>query len=178
MAWFLGLSPYTWIMIAFILLLFLVMALGDIGGIEFDHDVGVGTDVDGGVSPLSPPIIASFGAAFGGFGTIFEYLEYGPVLTPLLAAACAGLVGAGTYMLMLDVFVKTQAKTRVDLATLVGSKGQVLVPVRPGQPGQIVFETATRGRTLLQAVADEEITKDEHVVVDSVVGISVKVHKV
>ena len=33
-------------------------------------------------------------------------------------------------------------------------------------------------QALLQAVADQEITTDEHVVVDSVVGNSVKVHKV
>ncbi len=177
MAWFLGLSPYTWIMIAFIVLFFLVMALGDIGGIDFDHDVGVG-DMGGGVSPLSLPIIASFGAAFGGFGTIFELLQFGPVLTPILAAACAGLVGAGMYVLMLNVFVKTQAETKVDLETLVGYKGQVLVPIRPGQPGQIVVVTEARGRTLLQAIADQEISTDEHVVVDSVVGNSVKVHKV
>ncbi len=178
MAWFLGLSPYTWIMIAFIVLLFLVMALGDIGGIDFDHDVGLGTDIGGGVSPLSLPIISSFGAAFGGFGTIFEFLGYGVVLTPILAAVCAGLVGAGMYVVMLNVFVKTQAETKVDLESLVGYKGQVLVPVRPGSPGQIVVVTEARGRTLLQAVADQEITTDEHVVVDSVVGNSVKVHKV
>ena len=178
MAWLLGLSPDTWIMIAFIVLLFLVMALGDIGGIDFDHDVGVGTEIGGGLSPLSLPIIASFGASFGGFGTIFEYLGYGEVLTPLLAAVCAGLVGAGMYVLMLNVFVKTQAETKVDLETLVGYKGQVLVPIRPGQPGQIVVVTEARGRTLLQAVADDAITTDEHVVVDSVVGNSVKVHKV
>ena len=169
MAWLLGLSPYTWIMIAFMALLFLVMILGDIGGIDFDHDVGVGGDIDGGVSPLSLPIMASFGAAFGGFGTIFEYLQYGPVLTPILAAACAALVGAGMYVLMLNVFVKTQAETKVELETLVGYKGQVLIPVRPGQPGQIVVVTEARGRTLLQAVADQEITTDEHVVVESVV---------
>ncbi len=178
MAWLLGLSPYTWIMIAFMVLLFLVMALGDIGGIDFDHDVGVGTDVGGGLSPLSLPIISTFGAAFGGFGTIFEFLGYGEVLTPLLAAACAGLVGAGMYVVMLNVFVKTQAETKVDLTTLVGYKGQVLVPVRPGQPGQIVVVTEARGRTLLQAVSDQEVTTDEHVVIDSVVGNSVKVHKV
>jgi len=177
MAWFLGLSPYTWIMIAFIVLLFLVMMLGDIGGVDFDHDIGVG-DVDAGLSPLSLPILTSFGAAFGGFGTIFEVLQYGPVLTPLLAAACAGLVGAGMYVLMLNVFVKTQAETKVDLVALVGYKGQVLVPIRPGQPGQVVVVTEARGRTLLQAIADQEITTDEHVIVDSVVGNSVKVHKV
>ncbi len=178
MAWLLGLSPYTWIMIAFLIILVLVMVLGDIGGIDFDHEVGVGGDIDGGLSPLSLPIIASFGASFGGFGTIFEFLNYGDVATPLLAFVCAGLVGAGMYVLMLNVFVKTQAETKVDLETLVGYKGQVLVPVRPGQPGQIVVVTEARGRTLLQAVSDQEITTDEHVVVESVVGNSVKVHKV
>jgi membrane-bound ClpP family serine protease len=82
------------------------------------------------------------------------------------------------YVLMLNVFVKTQAETKVDLADLVGFKGQVLVPIRPGQPGQVVIVTEARGRTLLQAISDEEITTDEHVIVDSVVGNSVKVHKV
>ena len=178
MAWFLGLSPYTWIMIAFIVLLFLVMVLGDIGGVDFDHDIGGGGDLDGGLSPLSLPIISSFGAAFGGFGTIFELLNFGLILTPILAMACAGLVGAGMYVLMLNVFVKTQAETKIDLETLVGYKGQVLVPIRPGQPGQIVVVTEARGRTLLQAIADQDIGTDEHVVVDSVVGNSVKVHKV
>ncbi len=46
------------------------------------------------------------------------------------------------------------------------------------QPGQIVVVTEARGRTLLQAIADEPIGTDEHVIVDSVVGNSVKVHKV
>jgi membrane-bound ClpP family serine protease len=82
------------------------------------------------------------------------------------------------YVLMLNVFVKTQAETKVDLESLVGFKGQVLVPIRPGQPGQVVVVTEARGRTLLQAIADQEITTDEHVVVDSVVGNSVKVHRV
>lgn len=176
MTWFLGLSPYTWIMIAFIVLLVLVMVLGDIGGIDFDHDIGVG-DV-GGVSPLSLPIIASFGAAFGGFGTIFELLGWGLVATPLMAAVCAGLVSSGMYVVMVHVFVKTQAETRVDLKSLEGAQGQVLVPIAPDRPGQIVVITEARGRTLLQAIADELIATDEHVVVDRVVGNSVKVHKV
>ena len=54
----------------------------------------------------------------------------------------------------------------------------MLVPIRPGQPGQIVVVTEARGRTLLQAIADESIGTDEHVIVDAIVGNSVKVHKV
>jgi len=172
----LGLSVYTWVMIAFFVLLLLVLVLGDIGGLDFDHDVGL--DVDTGLSPLSLPVVAVFGTAFGGFGTIFEGLELGNILTPILAAIFAGLVAGGMYVVMLNVFVKTQAETRVDLASLVGYKGQVLVPIRPGQPGQVVVVTEARGRTLLQAIADETIGTDEHIVVDSIVGNSVKVHRV
>ncbi len=172
----LGLSIYTWIMIAFILLLVLVLAMGDIGGVDFDHDIP--SDVGTGLSPLSLPILAVFGTAFGGFGTIFEVLNFGPLWTPLLAAAFAGLMGGGMYVVMLNVFVKTQAETRVDLQSLAGYKGQVLVPIKPGQPGQVLVVTEARGRTLLLAISDESIGTDEHVMIDSVVGNSVKVHKV
>ena len=171
-----GLSIYTWIMLAFVVLLLLVLVMGDIGGVDFDHDVP--SDVGTGLSPLSLPILAAFGTAFGGFGTIFEVLNFGVLWTPILAAIFAGLVGGGMYVLMFNVFVKTQAETRVDLTELVGYKGQVLVPIRTGQPGQVVVITEARGRTLLQAIADQEIGTDEHVVIESVVGNSVKVHKV
>ena len=176
----LGLSPYTWIMIAFFILLVLVLVLGDIGGIDFDHDID--TDVDTGLSPMSLPIVAVFGASFGGYGTLLETVGFGPVLSPVLvpvlAMVFALLTAGGMYVVMLNVFVKTQAEARVDLESLKGFRGQVLVPIRPGQPGQIVVVTEARGRTLLQAIADEAIGTDEHVVVDSAVGNSVKVHKV
>jgi membrane-bound ClpP family serine protease len=162
-------------MIAFFILLLLVLILGDIGGIDFDHDIG--TDVDTGLSPLSLPVVAVFGTSFGGYGTLLEILGFSPIVVPILAAVFAGLTAGGMYAVMLNVFVKTQAETRVDLETLAGYKGQVLVPIRPGQPGQIVVITEARGRTLLQAIADEPIGTDEHVVVDSAVGNSVKVHK-
>src|SRR5207249_8074138 len=87
---------------------------------------------------LSLPFVASFGTAFGGFGTLFETVGFGPIVTPILAAVFAVLVSGGLYVVMLILFVKSQAETRVDLATLVGYKGQVMIPIRPGQPGQIV----------------------------------------
>jgi membrane-bound ClpP family serine protease len=64
------------------------------------------------------------------------------------------------------------------LNDVVGSRGQVIVPIRPGHPGQIVVVTEARGRTLLQAVSEESIGTDEHVMIDSIVGTSVKVHRV
>ena len=175
MVGYLSLSLYTWIMIAFLLLLILVLVIGDIGHIDFGHDAAAG-DV-GPVSPLSLPIIASFGVAFGGFGTIYEVLGFGPVATPILAAASAGLLAAGMYVAMVRVFARSQAATRVDPAALQGIMGQVLVPIAPGRPGQVVVITDARGRTLLPAVADEEIATHEDVIVIGNVGQSVKVRK-
>lgn len=169
-------SGYTLIMLIFFIFLLAVLVLGDIGDF-FDVGGDVGTDVDTGLSPISLPVIGAFGTAFGAFGTVFEGLNYGPVLTALLATALAAVTAGGVWLLMYNFFVKAQAETRVDLADLVGYKGQVSVPVRPGQPGQIVVVTDARGRTLLQAIADELIGTDEHVVVESVVGNSVKVRK-
>lgn len=176
MADFLSLSLYTWLMIGFLALLLITLVLGDIGDFGFDHDVGVG--VDTGLSPLSLPIVAVFGTSFGGFGTLFESMGVGAFWTPTLAVIFAVLIAGGMWVLMLNVFVKTQAETRVNLSELIGYKGQVLVPIRPGQPGQVVVITEARGRPLLQAIADEPIGTDEHVTLDSIVGNSVKVHRV
>src|SRR4030067_3280484 len=89
----LGLSLYTWVMIAFLVLLLIVLVLGDIGDLGFDSDVGA--DIDTGLSPLSLPIIAVFGTAFGGFGTLFEMMEFGPFFTPVLAIGGGGVHAAG-----------------------------------------------------------------------------------
>src|SRR5438309_10007437 len=98
----LGLSPYTWVMIAFLLLLVLVLILGDIGGIDFDHDIS--SYVDLGLSLLSLPIVALFGTSFGGFGTIFETVGFVRIVTPFLAAVFAGLGSGGLYVVMLNLF--------------------------------------------------------------------------
>lgn len=171
----LGLSLYTWVMIAFLVILLIVLVLGDIGDLGFDTDVG--TDIDTGLSPLSLPVIAVFGTAFGGFGTLFEMMDFGPFVTPVLAIVGAMLVAGGMWVVMMNVFVKTQAETKVELKDLVGTKGQVMVPIRPGQTGQILVITEARGRTLVDAIADDSINTDEHVVVDSIAGNAVKVHR-
>ncbi|HKZ89414.1 MAG TPA: hypothetical protein VJ300_04055 [Thermoplasmata archaeon] len=172
----LEMSGYTLTMIIFFVFLVVVLVLGDLGDF-FDFGGDVGTDVDAGLSPISLPVVGAFGTAFGAFGTIFEGLRYDPLLTAVLAVAFAALTAGGVWLLMFNFFVKAQAETRVDLGDLVGFKGQVSIPIRPGQPGQIVVVTEARGRTLLQAIADDGIGTDEHVVVESVVGNSVKVRK-
>lgn len=169
-------SEYTLIMLVFFVFLLAVLILGDVGDF-FDIGGDIDTDFDTGLSPISLPVVGVFGTAFGGYGTIFESLNYGTLFTPILAAVLATATAGGSWVLMYNFFVKTQAETRVDLARVVGVRGQVLIPIHPGHAGQIVVVTEARGRTLLQAIADEAIGTDEPVVVDSIVGDSVKVRK-
>jgi membrane-bound ClpP family serine protease len=169
-------SVYALIMLVFFVFLLVALVIGDIG--DFLNGGDVDTGVDTGLSPVSLPVIGVFGTAFGGFGTLFEGLGYGPILTPVLAVTLAIATAGGVWAVMLRIFVKTQSETRVDLSSLVGYKGQVIIPIKPGQPGQVVVITEARGRTLLQAIADEMIGTDEHVTVESVVGSSVKVRKI
>lgn len=170
-------SIYTIIMFVFLIFLLAVLILGDIGDF-FDISGGLDTDVDTGLSPVSLPVIGVFGTAFGGYGTLFEAVLLGPILTPIFAVVLAALTAGGVWVLMYNVFVRTQAETKVNLNDIVGFKGQVIVPIKPGHPGQIVVITEARGRTLLQAIAEDVIGTDEHVMVDSIVGNSVKVHRV
>ena len=86
-------STYTIIMFVFLILLLAVVILGDVGGF-FDVDGGLDTDVDTGLSPVSLPVIGVFGMSFGAYGTLFETLGLGTLLTPLLAvASCQGVAG-------------------------------------------------------------------------------------
>lgn len=172
-----AMSSYTILMIVFLAFLLIVVVLGDIGDF-FDVGGDVDTGVDTGLSPISLPVIGVFGTAFGAYGTILESLALGSLLTPILAVVLATFTAGGVWLLMLNIFVKTQAETKVNLAEIVGYKGQVIIPIKPGQPGQVVVITDARGRTLLQAISEETIGTDEHVMVDAVVGSSVKVHRV
>lgn len=170
-----SMSSYTILMIVFLIFLLIVVVLGDIGDF-FGGDVDTG--VDTGLSPISLPVIGVFGTSFGAYGTILESLTFGALLTPILAVVLATFTAGGVWLLMLNIFVKTQAETKVNLAEIVGYKGQVIIPIKPGHPGQVVVITDARGRTLLQAISEETIGTDEHVMVDAVVGNSVKVHRV
>src|SRR3970040_2344923 len=93
---------YALIMILFFIFLLAVLILGDVGDF-FDIGGDLDTDVDTGLSPISLPVVGVFGTAFGGYGTIFEGLEYGSLLTPLLAGVLATAAGRGLGGLMFNI---------------------------------------------------------------------------
>jgi len=136
----------------------------DAGGFDLDHgDIG-------GLSPLSLPLILSFGTVFGLFGTLFQTMNMDPIYVPLLAAAISALISALLFFIMLKLFVQTQTSTTVSFKDLVGREATVTIPIRPPRVGQIMVITEERGRTLITATADEEVKTDSIVIIDRLVG--------
>ncbi len=155
----------------------LIFVLGDITGGDGGNGGNGGHDGGDGVNPLSLPIITIFGTSFGGMGALLEAAGLDSVVVAIGAAIFALVVAGGMYVLVLRVFVQTQAETRVDLQSLVGSGAQVMIPVGPGQTGQILIITEARGRTLIPAVASERIGTDELVVIREIVGNAARVER-
>jgi hypothetical protein len=136
----------------------------DAGGFDLDHgDIG-------GLSPLSLPLILSFGTVFGLFGTVFTSMDMDPIYVPLLAAAISAGISVILFLVMLKLFIHTQTSTDVSFEKLVGREAVVTIPIRPPAIGQIMVITEERGRTLITASADDDIKTDSVVIIDRLVG--------
>jgi membrane protein implicated in regulation of membrane protease activity len=130
-----------------------------------------------GLSPLSLPLILSFGTCFGAFGTIFTSLGWNPVLIPIVAALVRLGISAILFFLLVKLFIQTQVTTQVRFKTLVGKDAQVTIPIKPGETGQILIITDERGRTLITATSDDEIPTDTIVTIKEFVGSTAVVRK-
>ena len=172
----LGLSPYFWLMIIFLVLLIIVLVLGH--DFDVDHSVDIGHDIGHGLSPLSLPIIALFGTTFGGVGAILDYSDLPVAVVILVASVVAALMAAGMWFVMVRLFVRSQSSSDVILESLVGRQANATIPIAPGETGQVLVITAERGRTLLPAISSEEVRTDDAVVIDGVVGNVLRVRKV
>ena len=187
-------SVYLVIAIVCAILLIIMAFMGGFGG-DADiggHDVDVGGhDVDMGhydaghgdysgsyLSPMSIPIILVFGTTFGAIGAIFEGLDYNYMIIPLIAGI-AGLAVAGTmYFMVSKYLISTQSSSHLVPNDYLGLTGMTSIPIRKGEPGQIVLNTEKRGRVPLSATAHEEIEDNVSVKVIAIAGNSVVVEKV
>jgi membrane protein implicated in regulation of membrane protease activity len=154
----------------------------DLGGADMDLDAGHfeaghGDFSGAGLSPLSLPLILSFGTSFGAFGAIFTSMDMNVYLVPLLAGVLSLGISALLFFLLVKLFIQTQATTQVRTRKLVGETAAVTIPIKPGVQGQILIKTPERGRTLLTATSSEEIAKDEIITIIDVVGSTVVVTK-
>lgn len=153
----------------------------DVGDVDADVDVDVGHDVDagggGGPSPLSLPILLIFITSFGSIGMILEVFKFDWVYVPVISAV-VGIGFAGVmFVVMAKIFSATQSTSVVPLHKLIGMKAMVSVPIRKAREGQIVVVRPERGRMLIGAIADENISMDSVVEILEVVGNVVRVKK-
>jgi len=182
-------SLYLIVAIVCALLLIIMAAFSDFGDLDTDVDVDIGADMDvdggidlghgdfhgGDISPLSIPVILVFGTVFGATGSIFEEILSNQILVPVYATLIGIAVTAVVFVILVRVFIKTQAHTQVDLAELVGAECETTMPIKPGSPGQIMVITDERSRTLLTATSDVNIPTNAMVTITKIVGNGVSV---
>ncbi len=119
------------------------------GGHEISHaDVGAGhADVGAqdsgmpGVSPFSPPVLAIFLTAFGGFGMLFSRIEATHILwlSAPLALVGAFIIAAAVMSVLGYVFHKTQSSSEDRVGLLVGVAATVITPIPAKGVGEIAY---------------------------------------
>lgn len=177
-----AISIYLIIMIVGVILLVAVLLMGgfhvgDFGG-DSDMDGGGGHELGHGPSALSLPVVLSVVSSFGAFGVIFEQSGLSAIQVPALSMGLAIVVGIITFFGMYKMFSMTETTTKLKYEDLVGMQGTVSVPIKDGGEGTIVLTPQGRGRVILQAIADDDIERDEVVIALELTGNVMKVKRV
>jgi membrane-bound ClpP family serine protease len=131
-------------------------------------------------SPLSPTIIATFLAVFGGTGMIcikvFEMSNYGSIPVALVVGLGISTV---IFFAMEWVFRKTQASTNIESGRLIGEHADVITPIPPGGVGEIAYVVrGTRQNAPARAADGKAIESPAEVEIIRVVGSSFVVRRV
>jgi membrane-bound ClpP family serine protease len=139
---------------------------GDVGDAHMD----VGTDLP--ITPLSPTVIATFLAGFGGGGLLANsYLQLS-LGKGILVAVLTGLTLSGGTFLVLDLLFKsTQAGSEYSLNDMVGRVVQIITPIPENGTGEVaVVAKGTRICTPARSVDGKAIRRDTAVTIVRVVG--------
>ncbi len=132
-----------------------------IGG--HDADIGSGGHAEAGadssdgsgVSIFSPTVIASFVTGFGGFGIIFQQIEWAkkPYVSAPLAIICAVVVAGITLVILRRIFIETQSSSESKVADLIGKDATVITAIPEKGVGEITY---VHGGSRYNAPAREE----------------------
>jgi membrane protein implicated in regulation of membrane protease activity len=148
--------------------LFLLVSL--VFGEIFDH-VDFAHDFDhGGPGVLSPRIVSVFMTAFGGFGAIGMYMDYG-----VFPSSFLGLGGGVSLAAVIYAFARflysQQASSTVTTSDLVGRTAQVTVGIPSDGSGQV---RCLVGESMVDKIARSrtggEIPHNAIVRIDEIVG--------
>lgn len=138
----------------------------DAGGV--DH--GISGEVH--FSPMSPMVIATFVTTFGAGGLVAARGMGLPVLSSVGIAVGSGLgFGAVAFLLFRKVYSATQSSSEVEVASLVGTLGEVITPVGKDLVGEIAYVSkGSRFTAPARSVDDTELAKNTPVEIVRVVG--------
>ena len=153
--------------IGFVFLL-ISLLIGDL----FDS-FGMETGLDGGADGhgfLDSRVISVFVTSFGGFGAIGIQMGLGTVASSLLGLG-GGIVLGGLVSIFARFLYRQQASTSVTTAQLIGRTAQVIVPISPGNLGQVSFRVGEeRVEKLARSKDGSEIKAGSLVRVDEIAG--------
>jgi len=149
----------------------------DVGG----HDVGVGDhgDIPQGefadsvsFSPLSPVIIATFLAVFGGSGYIYiRIFGVDETLSLLPALATAFVVGGALFLVFDYIFKNVQGGIDLNISSLIGREAEVRTPIPADGMGEIHYVTSGgRATSPARSATGQAIPKNSIVVISKIVG--------
>lgn len=139
---------------------------GDVGDAHMD----VGTDLP--ITPLSPTIIATFLAGFGGGGLLASSYFQLSLGRSVVAAILTGvLLSGGTFAVLTLLFKSTQAGAEYSLNDMVGKVVQVITPIPENGTGEIAL--VAKGTRIIgpaRSVDGRAIPRNSAVTVERVVG--------
>ncbi|MFH0793033.1 MAG: NfeD family protein [bacterium] len=161
---------------------------GFVGG-GGDHDFGMDGHVDaaaGGLdhgalhfSPLSPAVLATFLATFGGMGMIsIEVFKVGPAFSILISLFVAIGIAFLVFLGFDFIFSHTQASTNVSASDFLDKEADVTTPIPENGYGEIVVVNGLARMNLpARSVDGKPINKHETVIVTKMLGNSVLVRR-
>ena len=149
----------------------MLLALSVFLGDAFDFlDVEIGTG-DFAAAPALFAAVSAFGAG-GIIGLEFGFSIFGSVITGILTG-----IGAGGLVTVIFIALRKQeADDPFELSQLVGQRGRLTLAVGPGKTGRVTVTYAGMTRAH-SAMSEEDIASGEEVVVEDVVGSSVRVSR-
>jgi len=105
-----------------------------------DGDIGFDGDFFGyGISPLKPVVIAAFLTVFGGVGIIAHKNNFNNKLSLIIALAFAITISFLIFRFVLVPLYRIQSKEVVGQKELIGHIARVVLPIRDGECGKIIY---------------------------------------
>jgi membrane-bound ClpP family serine protease len=159
---------------------------GDVDASGVDVDAGLDIDIGDGdlggevhLSPVSPIVIATFLASFGGGGLVAARGFALSTWPSLVVATLSGFAfGALAFFLFYKIYSITQSSSEAHVESLVGTQAEVITPIRPDTLGEVAYiARGTRYNSPARSEDNTTIMRGRIVTITKVVGGSLVVRE-